>query len=173
MKQELHIKQSVPRQAALIALCLCLSALGVYALLRGAVALGVIVLVFFGICTVLFVWQMFLPAPLTLGPNGFTDRSTSAGGGFLAWKDVKRVFVHKAAGQAFVSVEPLDVEAFLASLPEAKRQAVHTNIAMGFAPVSISLQATGKKPDRVCALMQEYLKDWRAAAGIDNPPQNG
>jgi|GEM_PF-2187234 len=200
MKQELRITRSVPRQLALIALCIFLAGLGVYILYTGgSVALGIVDAVFFAACAAVFIWQMFLPAPLVLGPEGFTDSSSSAGAGFVAWRDVKSIFIRKLAGQTFVSVEPADTEAFLSALHPAKREVVRANIAAGFPAINITLQATGKKPGQVCAIMQEYRDAWEAAAGagiskeaggkscsgreedlsqgsppgIDNPPENG
>lgn len=174
MKQELRITRSVPRQLALIALSLCLTGLGVYILCTGGSAvLGIVDAVFFTACTVIFFWQIFLPAPLTIGPEGFTDSSSSTGAGFVAWKDVKRIFVRKVVGQTFVSVEPADTEAFLNVLHPAKREIVRANIAAGFPPINITMQATGKKPAYICGLMQKYLEEWHKAAGVDKPAQNG
>lgn len=90
----------------------------------GGLGLGVGVagLAFFAPLSLLLVIRAVRRAPaLVLGPAGFTDHSTAAAAGFVAWADVDRIDERVFMGRGVVCVTMLDPVAFRRGQPLGRR----------------------------------------------------
>jgi hypothetical protein len=96
----------------------------------GAIGLvaGVAGVVFFGpLSLVLLTRAISRRPPLILSADGFTDRATLAGAGFVPWTAVRGIEEQVFMGRVFVSVQVADRAALLRALPAWKRALLRLN----------------------------------------------
>lgn len=78
---------------------------------------------------------------LVFDDEGLDDRG-AFGAGRVRWEDVAAVRVVRLT-RAYVGLDLVDVEAFLAGAPRLRRLAVRTSLAMGYPPITIAGRALG------------------------------
>lgn len=118
---------------------------------------GVVGVVFFGFCLVFITMRLIRPKTiLIVNGEGVTDCSSAISTGFLPWRDIAGVEVTDMAGQRFVSIRLHDVDAYLEAVPALKATAVKANLALGYPPVSITLQTADHTIDQVMEAMEYF-----------------
>ncbi len=104
--------------------------------------IGVICMLFFGICLIYFILKLFDRAPgLILNEEGIVDNSSYIAGGLIRWKDIHNIELYQLAGQKMIGIQLKDPDSYLRSQKGIKRRLISINQGMVQAPVNIAQSA--------------------------------
>lgn len=93
---------------------------------------GAVTLAFFAPCLVYALYRATKGgAALVVTRDGFTDRSSAVGVGFVPWSNVADIDVVEIAGQRMVALTLRDQAAVLAQSPPVKRRVLRANRSFG------------------------------------------
>ncbi len=83
--------------------------------------------------------------------SGFTDNSSAMG--FVPSSDVKRIYMITMKHNKLIQIELAYPDEYLDRLGGLTRKAAELNMKLGYQPISLSLNGTGKDPDKFLADM--------------------
>jgi hypothetical protein len=114
---------------------------------------GWVGLVFFGLCFVAILAQLFRRGPsVILDESGIHDLRSSFG--TIPWADVASLRIGSMRSQRFLCVEVLDADTYLSRVPLHKRLLAQANSSLGFPPVTISFSGLSPGLDEVWSYVQ-------------------
>ena len=124
--------------------------------------IGVIGVLFFGICTIYSFMRTIKPkALLTITVEGIEDSSTAGCAGFIPFREVESFEIVNIFGQKMIGVNPKDVDQFVNKLPQIKQKAARTNLRMKMPPVAIRVDtARDMSIEDILTLLQKRLSDY-------------
>lgn len=100
-------------------------------------AYGVVVPVF-GLLFAYAVYRLSVRRPLlVISDEGLFDNASAVGAGMLRWEEIAEVFTFELAGQRFIGIVPVDMEAVIARQPRLKRAMAKMNRGMSGTPFNI------------------------------------
>jgi len=106
-------------------------------------AVGWFGVVFFGLCLVAILFQLFRRGPtVTIDELGVLDRRLGIGP--IPWQDISSVSVTQIKRQRFIALWLRNEDDYLSRVPAWRRKLVQANRAMGFSPFCIAF--TGLTP---------------------------
>lgn len=126
---------------------------------------GLVSIVFFGACLVLFLRGNTAGGPaVVLDDRGVTDRSSYTSGGFIEWESIAEMQLYELAGQKMIGIRLKDPASYLKQQRGAKRKLMQINEGMVNFQVSIPEAAIGI---RIEQLYEEMLKryEWAVRNG--------
>ena len=92
----------------------------------------------FGLGFVYAVYRLCVPKPLlVISDEGLFDNASAVGAGMLRWEEIAELFQYEFAGQRFIGIVPVDVEAVVARQPRLKRAMAKLNGGMSPSPFNI------------------------------------
>ncbi|MVP01059.1 hypothetical protein EDM21_16295 [Paenibacillus sp. N10] len=100
---------------------------------------GIISIVFFGLCLLYLVFQLFNKKPsLIVNDEGVTDNSSAISGGLIPWQDIEEIILYDYMGQRFIGLNLYDTEAYLARQKSMTRMLMKANRGLVRATVNIT-----------------------------------
>lgn len=113
-------------------------------------------IIFFGGCSVMFLWQLFDNRPrITISEHGIDDRFLKTG--CIEWSDIERIRLWRQQGNAFIALELRDESKYIDRLSPLMQRAVALNRKLGFPSLSLNLAGTDAVPEQVETLLQREL----------------
>lgn len=110
-------------------------------------------LVFFGLCFIAILAQLFRSGPsVILDEMGIHDLRSSFG--TIPWADVVSLRIGSVKSQRFLCVEVLDPSTYLSRLPSHKRLLAQANPSLGFPPITIGFSGLSPGLDDVWSYVQ-------------------
>jgi hypothetical protein len=114
---------------------------------------GWVGLVFFGLCFIAILAQLFRSGPsVILDELGIHDLRSSFG--TIPWADVVSLRIGSVRSQRFLCVEVLDPSTYLSRLPSHKRLLALANPSLGFPPITIGFSGLSPGLDAVWSYVQ-------------------
>ena len=124
--------------------------------------IGVVAIVFFGICGVFAVRKLFDSSPgLILNPQGLTDNSSGISVGFVPWSEVSHVEEHTIQKQKLISVIVDNPQKYMSAGNLLQRKARQANLKMCGTPISLSSKTLKIKHGELQSAIEDYLKRYR------------
>lgn len=154
-----EIKSSRWQYMVLLIASLGFVATGVFLLTTAAPAVvGWAAIVFFGACSLVFVWAMVESRPrLIISDEGVFDRTL--GIGLIPWQDIQGAYVKSVLGNDFICLSLTRPEKYLGQLGSAKRSMVSANEALGFTPFSLNLSGLDVDTSQVFELVMKKCEE--------------
>lgn len=172
MEKEYVVYQSKGKQLGLSLLGLFMVLMSIFVFIAGIMearglwlftGIGLIGLLFFGLCELYIIKQLFVGKKLVVvTPEGFYDFSsaTSTKDQMIPWNQVARIENKSILNQSFVSVYLKEPEQFLANVSTLQRKAIAANVKMGFGEININLQSAKKcTNDQLIAKMNCFIEE--------------
>lgn len=126
------------------------------------IILGTLATVFFGAAFIFIVKSNISDKPLlVIGEQGITDMSTACSVGFIAWEEIKSIYVEKSCGQKFIGITIYDLNKLIDRISPLKKVVIKANLIFKYAPVAINLSTADMDFDKALALIQEKLESHR------------
>lgn len=124
--------------------------------------IGVVGILFFGICTMYSFARTIKPrALLTITVEGIEDSSTASCTGFIPFREIESFEIVNIFGQRMIGVNPKDVERFINQLPQIRQKAARSNLKMKMPPVAIRVDtARDMSIEDIFTLLQKRLSDY-------------
>lgn len=151
------IRPSRLRWALLLVTALVFVAAGVVmAASSEGVIVGVLSIVFFGLCALVAIQQLTDARPrVVIDDEGVLDRTLKVGR--IAWSDIEGAYVRRMHANAFVCLELRDPAKYTAGLSPVMRRLAALNEKLGFTPLSLNLAHTDANPERVAELIEREV----------------
>lgn len=122
--------------------------------------LGAISTTFFIASFIFIVKRAIKSTPLLIiNDAGITDTSTAFSVGFISWDEIKFVRIQQSQNQKFIGVFVNDVNTIMNRVPLLKRLIIKANLALNYAPISISLNTANTDLSKVLSLIRSKLKE--------------
>jgi hypothetical protein len=142
----MEYRTSVPRTLGLVGLGVLMIAVSYFTAQMAAgflQAVGWFGVVFFGLCLVAILFQLFRRGPtVIIDEVGVLDRRLGIGP--IPWQDISSVSITQVKRQRFISLWLRNEDDYLSRVPVWRRKLAQANQAMGFSPFSIAF--TGLTP---------------------------
>jgi hypothetical protein len=117
---------------------------------------------FFGLGSLVFLWQLLDPRPrLVINSQGVYDRTNGAG--WIDWSDIRAAWVASVMGHDFLCLEVLDPEKYLGRMSRWRRLVGRINRGAGFTELYLNLSGVAVRTDQVLRGIEEHLRNRRAA----------
>lgn len=164
----LVVRSSPWRYALLLVPSVAFVAMGAVLVTRTPHAVvGWLNLGFFGLCTVVFLWQIVDRRPrLVIDERGVFDRTL--GVGIIPWSEIVAVEARAILDRPFVMLTLRDPALFTRRLSPLRRSLTRGNRALGFEAVNLNLSGLSVGAAQVVARLQSGLAA-RGPVG-QNPP---
>ena len=121
-------------------------------------AIGVVAIVFFGLCGAVGVRKLFDSKPgLVLSSAGVLDRSSAASERLIPWRDIERFDTYEMHKQKFLVVKLVAPEKYVASGGALKQALNRANMKMVGSPIAISSNTLKIGFDELVSLCNTYL----------------
>jgi hypothetical protein len=115
---------------------------------------GWVGLVFFGLCFIAILAQLFRSGPsVILDELGIHDLRSSFG--TIQWADIVSLRIGSVRSQRFLCVEVRDASTYLSRLPIHKRLLAQANPSMGFPPITIGFAGLSPGLDEIWSHVQQ------------------
>lgn len=109
---------------------------------------------FFGACGFYAFFKLFDRSPgLIIDDQGFTDYSSAAAVGRIAWKDVTELRVTRISGQKFLTIDVKNPDEYVARLGPLSSRLASANISLVNSPINISSSTLAINFDGLVTLM--------------------
>lgn len=82
---------------------------------------------------------------ILIDENGVTDHTTSFSAGFIAWDDIKEVYLLRLHDDDYMCVVPADFDTWYATLNKRQQRLAKANMDAGFAPIRIQFKKVTEK----------------------------
>lgn len=82
---------------------------------------------------------------ILIDESGVTDHTTSFSAGFIAWDDIKEVYLLRLHDDDYMCVVPSDFDAWYATLNKRQQRLAKANMGAGFAPIRIQFKKVTEK----------------------------
>src|SRR5881397_2362895 len=113
-------------------------------------------IVFFGGCTLVFVWQLFDTRPrLIIDDRGVWDRALKVG--VVEWHDISDAYVKHIQGNPFVCIALRDPTKYTRRLSPLLRRMASLNRALGFTELSLNLTGTDLDAEQIRELIVKEM----------------
>lgn len=124
--------------------------------------IGVVGVIFFGICTIYSFGRTFKPkALMTITVDGIEDSSTAGSPGFISFGEIKSFEIVNIFGQRMIGVNPKEVERFVQKLPPIKQKSARSNLRMKLPPVALRVDtARDMSIEDIMTLLEKRLSDY-------------
>ncbi|WP_346913363.1 STM3941 family protein [Clostridium sp.] len=167
---EVIVKEDKKKGIKLLILGFIMMIVSIYVLIIGITEIkiiysiiGTISTIFFGICFIFLIVSILDNNPILLiGEDGITDRSTASSVGFIAWQEIRSIYVQKSFNQKFIGISIYDLNNFMKRISPIKRIIIKINLMLNYAPLSISLDTADMEFNDVLSLLQKRLEEYRA-----------
>jgi len=128
-------------------------------------AIGIVAIVFFGLCGVVGVRKLFDSKPgLVLSSAGMLDRSSAASERLIPWCDIERFDTYEIHKQKFLVVKLVAPEKYMASGGALMQALNRANMKMVGSPVAISSNTLKIGFDELATLCNAYLAKYAKSA---------
>ena len=126
---------------------------GTLILLAGrGLLVGLMAIVFFGGCSLVFIGQLFDARPrLVIDDTGVLDRTLKVG--VIAWDDILDAQPTLIGGQPFIALRLRNASKYTDRLGAVHRRLVELNQAVGYAALNVNLSAVVADPNALAALI--------------------
>jgi hypothetical protein len=112
---------------------------------------------FFGLCFLYACYRLIVPKPAVIvNHEGIFDNASAISAGLVKWDEIADVFVSYFMGQSFLSVVPVDIEAFLRRQPVFKIWLMKANAGLVAAPINIPQSMLRMKVEELASEIQKY-----------------
>jgi hypothetical protein len=112
---------------------------------------------FFGFGFLYACYRLIVPKPaLIVNHEGIFDNASAISAGLVKWDEIADVFVSDFMGQSFLSVVPVDIEAFLQRQPVFKIWLMKANAGLVAAPINIPQSMLRMKVEELASEIQKY-----------------
>jgi hypothetical protein len=129
---------------------------GIWMVIDG-VLLGWICILFFGFCSLSFIWQIADPRPrLIIDEQGVLDRTL--GVGRIAWSDIKAAYLRSIHGNDFICLELRNAKKYKQKLSQVRRSLAGANRDLGFTDFHLNLSGVDASTDEVIELIMKYCR---------------
>ena len=153
----------------LVLLCVSLGfvAGGVFILLQDQGAwVGWGSVVFFGACSVVFVWQLVDSRPrLIINDDGILDRTLGVGS--IPWSEIQGAFIRSIDGNDFICLEVRDPERYRLRLSPVRRAMASANRALGFTDLSVNLSGLRVNTQELFELIMKRAESGYQSGAVD------
>ncbi len=113
-------------------------------------------IVFFGGCTLVFLWQLFDTRPrLIIDDRGVWDRTLKVG--VVEWHDISDAYVKHIQGNPFVCIALRDPTKYTRRLSPLLRRMASLNRALGFTELSLNLTGTDLDAEQIRELIVKEM----------------
>ncbi len=124
--------------------------------------IGVIGIVFFGLCALVGLKKLFDKAPgLILNEEGILDNSSGVSAGVIPWSEVVGINEYQVQKQKFVSILVQDPEKYVNTGNALKRMANKANVKMCGTPINISANSLKISYEELLDTIEEYYRKYR------------
>lgn len=82
---------------------------------------------------------------ILIDENGVTDHTTSFSAGFIAWDDIKEVYLLRLHDDDYMCVVPADFDTWYATLNKRQQRLAKANMDAGLAPIRIQFKKVTEK----------------------------
>jgi hypothetical protein len=82
---------------------------------------------------------------ILIDESGITDHTTSFSAGFIAWDDIKEVYLLRLHDDDYMCVVPANFDTWYASLNKRQQRLAKANMDAGFAPIRIQFKKVTEK----------------------------
>lgn len=82
---------------------------------------------------------------ILIDEKGITDHTTAFSAGFIAWGDIKEVYLLRLHDDDYMCVVPADFDAWYATLNKRQQRLAKANMDAGFAPIRIQFKKVTDK----------------------------
>lgn len=91
-------------------------------------------------------WKLFFRRyAILIDEKGITDHTSLLSPGFIAWDDIKEVYLLRIGDDDFLCVVPNDLDAWLARLSKRQQRLARANMDMGYAPMRIQFKKASER----------------------------
>lgn len=128
-------------------------------------AIGIVTIVFFGLCALLLLRKLFETSPgLILNAEGLIDNSSSISAGLIPWSEITGIGEYKIHSQKFVSIFVTDPHKYADMGNALTRMTNRANIRMCGTPINISANGLKIKYQELVELIEAYSRQGRREA---------
>jgi hypothetical protein len=163
---EVVIKQDKKKAIKLLILGSIMLLVSIFVFLNGVfdeeilyVTIGIIATLFFGACFMFIAKSTLSDKPLLLiGQDGITDMSTASSIGFIAWEEIKSIYVQKSFNQKFIGINIYDLDKLMKRISLLRRTVIKINLILKFPPVAINLDTADIEFNEALLLIEKNLE---------------
>lgn len=131
------------------------------------IIIGIIALLFFGLCFAYIIKRIINPKPiLIIEKNGVVDSSTAISIGFISFDDIEGFDITRLFSSKFISIYVNDLEKFTDKLSQKKKTWLQINKPFGKSPININVNTADKSPDEILQILQERLQAYKRQQNI-------
>lgn len=152
--EKLIIKNSRRKYLRMLIGCMGFVGGGIWMVNDGAM-LGWLCILFFGFCSLTFIWQIADPRPrLIIDEQGVLDRKL--GVGRIAWSDIRATYLKSIHGSDFICLKLRNANKYKQKLSQVRHSLAGANRGLGFTDFYLNLSGVDVGTDEVIKLIKKY-----------------
>jgi len=158
--QKIILKRTKKGSFITVLICIVFIIASLLVVLWGWFAIGLIGVIFFGVCLFLYV-RTTNKVVLIVDETGFADYSTIFRFGFIPWNYVEALRLQNIVGTEVLIVELKHNQEVFSSLGKFKTWEIKSNHSMGLPSLVINVEATGITPHELFPQMNSFFEEFR------------